>query len=210
MLTRGTREARRFVSLLSVAVLIAGAAVVGGCGPGKMPDMSRVEFTPEGTRTGPVGQEFSSDDFAVVRVVRQPKQLSAFGYASLYDDSREVGRMDEGQKHLFPDEQGERIVFSWQYKGNPGGAATARIELVRVRDAEPVVVEESYADLQPGRYRIAYNNRGATYRKQGAVIRWQIQIIADGKVVAQRQSALWGAVSGAATGEQPEGGGAAK
>jgi hypothetical protein len=202
MPARGSCYASRHC-LLVVIMLIAGAAVIGGCGPGPMPDMSSVEFTPEGTRTGPVGQEFSKDGFSVVRVVRQPKQLSAFGYASLYDDSREVGRMDEGQKRLMPDQQGERIVFSWQYKGAPGGSATARIELVRVRDTEPVVIEESYPDLQPGRYRIAYNNRGANYRRQGAVVRWQIQVVSGGEVVAQKQSNLWSAASGAASAGRP-------
>ncbi|MBN1916951.1 MAG: hypothetical protein JW889_03495 [Verrucomicrobia bacterium] len=199
MLARGTSKARGFAGLLA-AMFIGG---VVGCGPSAMPDMSRIDFTPEGTRTGPVAQEFNSDDFAITRVLRQPKQLSAFGQASLYDDSREVGRMDDGQKDLRADQQGERIVFSWKYTGAPGAAATARIELFRLRDMEPVVIEESYTGLQPGRHRIAYNNRGANYRRQGAVNRWQIQIIAGGAVVAQRQSSLWSAASGAATGGQP-------
>lgn len=195
MLARGTCKVRCFVGLLA-AVLVIG---VVGCGPSAMPDMSRVDFTPEGTRIGPIGQDFSSEDFAIVRVLRQPKQLSAFGQASLYDDSRQVGRMDEGQKHLMAAEQGERIVFSWKYKGAPGASATARIELFRVRDTEPVVIEESYPDLQPGPHRIAYNNRGVNYRNQGAVVRWQIQLIVGGAVVAQKQSSLWGTASGAST-----------
>ena len=195
MLARGT-------SLLAVIVLVVGAALLPGCGPGEMPDMGRVDFTPEGTRTGPVGQDFNSGAYAITRVLRQPKQLSAFGYASLYDDSREVGRMDEGQKQLSPNQQGERIVFSWCYTGQPGASATARVELYRVRDTGPVVIEEPYTNLQRGRSRIAYNNRGANYRDKGAVVRWQFQIIADGKVVAQRQSSLWSAMAGTG-GPQP-------
>lgn len=186
----------RGIGVLVLLACAAGAVVLAGCGPGQVEDFSKVDFTPSETRTGPVGQEFNSDSFAIVRVLRQPKQLSAFGYASLYDDSREVGRMDEGQKRLPRNLQGERLIFSWQYKGDPGASATARIEIGRQRQTELIVLTEEYADLAAGRYRIAYNNRGADFREGGAVVRWQIQIIAGGKVVAQKQSSLWSAMAG--------------
>jgi hypothetical protein len=186
----------RGIGILALIALGAGLAPLTGCGPGEAGDFSKVDFTPAETRTGPVGDEFNSDDFAIVRVLRQPKQLSAFGYASLYDDTREVGRMDEGQKALSPETRGERIVFSWQYTGTPGAAATARVLLYRQRDDEPIVLEEQYTNLERGRHRIAYNNRGAQFRDKGAVNRWQIQVISAGKVVAQKQSNLWTAAAG--------------
>ena len=184
------------IGVLVLLACVAGVVVLTGCGPGATEDFGEVDFTPDETRTGPVGEEFNSDSFAIVRVLRQPKQLSAFGYASLYDDSREVGRMDEGQKRLPRNLQGERLIFSWHYKGEPGASATARIELGRQREPELTVITEEYADLAPGRHRVAYNNRGADFREGGAVVRWRIQIIAGGKVVAQKQSSLWGAMAG--------------
>ena len=186
----------RVIGVLSIVALGAGLVVMPGCGPRETADFEKVEFTPEESRTGPEGEEFNSDSFAIVRVLRQPKQLSAFGYASLYDDAREVGRMDEGQKQLPRGRRGERIVFSWRYSGEEGASATAHIELYRQRDTEPVVIEEEYASLDGGRYRIAYSNRGADYREQGPVMRWRFQIISEGKVVAQKQSSLWSAVAG--------------
>ena len=196
----------RGISVLGIASLVIGLVVMPGCGPGKAPDFSKVEFTPEKTLTGPQGEEFNSDSFRIVRVLRQPKQLSAFGWVSLYDDTREVGRMDEGQKELFPEQRGERIIFSWRYRGPEGAAATARIELFRLHDTEPVVIEERYASLTPGRYRVAYNNRGGAYRKHGAVLRWRFRIMSKETVVAQKQSSLWGAMAGdASAGEPPAG-----
>ncbi len=186
----------RGIGILVLLAWLAGAVVLTGCGPGPTEGFGKVDFTPDEIRTGPVGEEFNSDLFAIVRVLRQPKQLSAFGYAVLYDDSREVGRMDEGQKRLPSDLQGERLIFSWNYKGEPGASASARIELGRQRDTDLTVLTEEYTDLAPGRYRIAYNNRGTEFKRHGAVVRWRIQIIAGGKVVAQKQSSLWSAMAG--------------
>jgi hypothetical protein len=183
------------IGAVVLLVLGTGLAALTGCGPGAPKDFGQVDFTPDETRTGPVGEQFNSDSFAIVRVLRQPKQLSAFGYAVLYDDSREVGRMDEGQKQLPSNLQGERLIFSWDYKGEPGASAAARIELGRQRDPKLVVLTEEYTDLQRGRYRIAYNNRGAEFKRGGAVVQWRIQIIADGTVVAQKQSSLWSAMT---------------
>jgi len=187
----------RGIGILALIAVGAALGALTGCGPGEAGDFSKIDFTPDETRTGPVGDDFNTDGFAIVRVLRQPKQLSAFGYASLYDDTREVGRMDEGQKTLPADKRGERIIFSWQYKGTPGAAATARILLCRQHDDEPVVLEEQYPSLERGRYRVAYNNRGAQFSTQGAVNRWQIQIISGGKVVAQKQSSLWASAAAA-------------
>jgi hypothetical protein len=186
----------RGIGVLAVGALLAGLVVTPGCGPGAMPDFSKVDFTPTETRTGPAGKDFNSDGFAIVRVLRQPKRLSAFGYASLYDDSREVGRMDEGQKTLPRSLQGERIIFSWRYSGAAGASATARVELYRQRDTEPVVLEEQYANLTSGWHRIAYNNRGASHQDKGAVVCWRFQIISGGKVAAQKESSLWSAMTG--------------
>lgn len=182
----------RAIGVLGIAALVVAA----GCAPRNAGDFSKVDFTPETTLSGPQGDEFNSDSFVIVRVLRQPKQLSAFGYASLYDDTREVGRMDEGQKALFPEQRGERIVFSWAYKGPEGADAVARIQLVRQRDTEPVVIEEKYTSLTRGRHRIAFNNRGADYRAHGPVLRWQFQVLSAGQVVAQKQSSLWSAMTG--------------
>jgi len=187
----------RRMGVLGVVALGAVVAAMCGCGPPDAGDFSRVDFEPAETRTGPAGEDFNSTAFRIVRVLRQPKQLSAFGYASLYDDTREVGRMDEGQKKLPPAKQGERILFTWRYRGKAPTSATARIELQRQHETGPAVIEEAYASLKPGAYRIAYNNRGADYREHGAVIRWRFQIIAGDTVVAQKQSSLWSAMAGA-------------
>jgi hypothetical protein len=185
----------RGIGVLGVVVVVT-LVVAAGCAPRNAGDFSKVEFTPETTQRGPQGQDFNSDSFVIARVLRQPKRLSAFGYASLYDDTREVGRMDEGQKVLFPEQRGERIVFSWAYKGPEGADAVARIQLVRQRDTEPVVIEEPYTSLNRGRHRIAFNNRGVDYRTHGPVLRWQFQILSAGQVVAQKQSSLWSAMTG--------------
>jgi hypothetical protein len=197
----------RGIGVLGIALVVSGLVVAPGCGPGTTPDFSKVEFTPEKMRTGPEGEEFNSDSFRIVRVLRQPKQLSAFGWASLYDDTREVGRMDEGQKNLPPEQRGERIIFSWRYTGPAGAAALARIELVRQHDTEPVVIEERYASLTRGRHRIAYNNRGGAYTKHGPVMRWRFQLISKDTVVAEKQSSLWGAMAGGVSAGTPSAGG---
>jgi hypothetical protein len=182
----------RAIGVLGIAALVVAA----GCAPRNAGDFSKVDFTPETTLSGPQGEEFNSDSFVIVRVLRQPKQLSAFGYASLYDDTREVGRMDEGQKALFPEQRGERIVFSWAFKGRLVPAdLVARIQLVRQHDTEPVVIEERYTSLTRGRHRIAFNNRGADYTTHGPVLRWRFQIVSEGQVLAQKQSSLWSAMT---------------
>jgi len=185
----------RRIGAVGLAAVVAGCVVVLGCGPSKAPDYSKVDFAPEVAQAGPQGDDFNSTSFAIVRVLRQPKRLSAFGYASLYDDTREVGRMDEGQKELPAEKQGERIVFSWKYRGDEAASAAARIELYHLRDTEPVVIEEAYPSLERGCYRIAYNNRGASYTGRGPVTRWQFRILSGGRIMAQKQSNLWGAMT---------------
>ena len=192
----------KHIRACGVIVLMVGLVGVIGCAPSKAPDYTNVDFTPEAAHVGPQGDDFNSTSFAIVRVLHQPKRLSAFGYASLYDDTREVGRMDEGQKELPGHKRGERVIFSWAYRGAGPASAVARIEFYRLRDTEPVVIEETYPELERRRYRIAYNNRGPGYIENGPITRWQFQIISGGRIVAQKQSNLWSAMAGGLTADE--------
>ena len=191
------RESASWVRPSSLAALIMAACVAGavvtGHGEGDEAERPPEKSSPEKKRPpGPQDTDFNSPGFKICKVVRIERTLNALGIAALFGKTNKVGKYVELPKRLDPSQRGEEYIITWKFSGKKRpGKAVFQLEYKTSNEDDVKTVTKEYPDLKRGRYHLGIANTGTKYRERGRIEYWRVSILADGELVARKESFLW-------------------
>jgi hypothetical protein len=147
--------------------------------------------------------ERSSLGFKITKVMTNPKRLNALGKIAQFTDSNDVGKNTELSKYLPPEEQGEEFIINWRYTGTANAPSLIlRLEYITGKNLEPRLYEKTFGIVKSGQYEIVLKNIGDSYIKNGEIAHWKVNLVSGNKILASKESRMWGAFQASAKGRR--------
>ena len=214
---RSVGKRRRFLSKASILMMLSTsllfAKVAGGA---ESEQLTEKKSAQPRVSLGPRNTDFNSPGYKIIKVVRMERTLNALGIAGQFGKTNKVGKYVELPKRLETSERGEHFLITWKYSRKGLGARAGRkyeadsekqsqkADIVlppekialqfyyKLSNEEEVrTLKREYANPKPGRYRVRFENTGGDYGRNGRVEYWRVSILAEGEVVAGKESFLW-------------------
>jgi hypothetical protein len=147
--------------------------------------------------TGPADTDFSSRGYKISKVVRIERSLNAQGIAARLTKSKKAPRYVELPTELEPSEKGEYFIITWKYSGKNAPRTATIVFDYKLSDEETLRrITRNHSNLDRGTDRLRIENIGESYRQKGRIQFWRVTILADGQLVARKESFLWHALHG--------------
>ncbi len=179
-------------SLAFCLAFVASAQVPEAAGTAGA-QLQPVESSPAAKRPlGPPVTDFKTDGFTISKVVRMERSLNALGIAAQFGKTSKVGKYVELPKRLESSERGEHFLVTWKYSAKSASrSATLTLEYKLSEEEHLETITKDYSNPKKGTYRLRVENTGDSYRRRGHIEYWRVSILADGELVARKESFLW-------------------
>lgn len=163
----GGKILKKILSVLAVSLLIAGCASAS--------------------------KEIKKEDFKIKKVHKFLKEASLKLEKQSFTESSGIDRfLNETDHKLAADKQGEEIIITWKYKNKtPIENVILKMVYKTEKEGDLKTIEKLYPSVTKGTYKFNLSNTGALFSKQGTLSLWKITLEYEGKVFAEKQSALW-------------------
>lgn len=131
-------------------------------------------------------------DFKIKKVHKFVKEVSLKLDKQNFNTSSGIKRfMGEGDK-LAENQQGEEIIITWKYKNKtPMQNVTLTMLYKTAKEPNLKTITKVYPEVTKGTYKFNLDNSAKLFMKQGTLSLWKITIEHEGKILANKESALW-------------------
>lgn len=185
---------KRFVLFGLALPIVLGVSLAFGASESAGPVSEKKEEAAKST-LGPPTTDINSPGFKITKVVRIERNLNALGIAGQFGKTNKVGKYVELPKRLEPAERGEHFVITWKYSPKGNGLSPQQVRLVfdyKLSNEEHLeTIIREYSNVRKGTYRLQVENTGVSHQRRGYVEYWRARVLADGKLLARKESFLW-------------------